>query len=158
MKPDNVAGFVARPNIDLDHLARRDARQEILETFRFGARPSAIDDDIAGDSGKAAHVGTVRIAAWIEREAGNTLNDVVRRARCVLGEVSGIITVGLPALGGSGAAGFSRRRRLSGARRTNRGDGCADQQIRNTRQWHWMWLRTVGCHIGRGSSSGHSMA
>ncbi len=76
---------VARAELDPHHALRRDALQGRVERFRLGARPGAVDDDIARRPGEAAHVGAVLAGAEVELEAGNVLDDVVARCAARIG-------------------------------------------------------------------------
>ena len=72
---------VAGADLDPNHLLGRDSRERDVERFGLGARPGAVDHDIAGGARKAAHVDLALVGlgrAEVERETGHALGDVER--------------------------------------------------------------------------------
>ena len=79
---------IARPKLDPHHAVGRNARQQGRQRFGFGARPRAVEHDIARRAGKAADV----VIALLERESGYALGDVERIARRERHEEGGVIS------------------------------------------------------------------
>ena len=104
---------IARPQFDADDPAGRDARQDCLKRFRLGARPGAVEHDIARRPGKAANV----IIALLQREARHAARDVERAARREGGEESGIVARAARRLRGRGGVGPFAHGLLDGQRR-----------------------------------------
>src|SRR5256885_975335 len=72
---------VAGPNLDAFDPACGNAAEEGVERFGLGAWPLSVGDNVTGGPGEPADIVAVLIAAEIEREPGDTLDDVVRRPR-----------------------------------------------------------------------------
>src|SRR5204862_82905 len=101
----------ARTNLDADDLLSRDPGQGHIQRLRLRARASAVDYDVAGSPGKAAHVNAALLGlgrAKVQREAGYALHDVVCAARRILGE-EGRVVDGLSSVLRSGCCGWCGR-------------------------------------------------
>src|SRR5436309_2209467 len=69
---------IAGANLDTLHPACWNAAEKGVERFGLGARPLSVGDHVPRGSGEAANVVAVLIAAEIEREPRDPLDDVVR--------------------------------------------------------------------------------